>query len=732
MDRLKTTVYSAFVLAFLMAPAAFGQAAAAKIEVVSGNGQLICPNCSGKIFTYFFPMVVKVMDASGNPISGKTVNFTLQTSIGIVPVFDSSPVTNASGIAIAQLFQANGATGSVQLPFLQSVIRATADTVSVDFTETQGLSDNFASQIVYSRLDNPAPGSVLSGPAGSVATDPIKIHVDGRGVPVPNVSVRILNPSPTTQPSASCQTQAGADPGSVLTDVNGDAVCYPVFGTITGRGNVSALVGGLDPAQFDQTMSPQPLLQPLAFFEYPLQVNVSAVTPGKISIVSGNNQTADPGRPTSAPLVVKVTDATGAVGVANVTVQWTITPAGMASLSSGASSTTDSSGQAQTTVILSPNAVGQISVKAALTGANSSISTTFAVSTNVQISSMSKVSGDSQSAPAGQNFTNPLIVQLTGTNGQAVVNQPVAFAVTGGSATLSASSANTDGNGRAQVTARAGATAGAVTVVASVGNISQTFTLSVIPPGPALSTNSFFVPGGTARVSALSPCSLVSVVAAGVAPNLNGYILNSNGFGPWAGTVALDTVTVNNIGAPIYSVGQVSGVEQVTFQVPCDTPVSSSAPVTVNVGGGSATVNMPVQAANPGILETVMSDNARRAVAVRPDGSWVSLQNPARRGEVIRVFVTGMGAAVPPVGTGSLPVPGSDSLLAGQVIVGINNAGARVVTSRLAPNLIGVAEVAFQVPSDSVTGNDVVLSVAINATSDSQTRFSNGSKLPIQ
>ncbi len=155
-------------------------------------------------------------------------------------------------------------------------------------------------------------------------------------------------------------------------------------------------------------------------------------------------------------------------------------------------------------------------------------------------------------------------------------------------------------------------------------------------------------------------------------------------------------------------------------------------PITVNVGGGSATLNMPVQLANPGILETLMSDSVRRAVVVRPDGTFVSVQNPARRGEVVRVFVTGMGATNPAVGSGSLPVPGADSLVAGQVIVGVNNAGARVVTSRLAPNLIGVAEIAFQVPSDAPTGNDVVLSVAVNAPSDSQTRFSNGSKLPIQ
>ena len=140
---------------------------------------------------------------------------------------------------------------------------------------------------------------------------------------------------------------------------------------------------------------------------------------------------------------------------------------------------------------------------------------------------------------------------------------------------------------------------------------------------------------------------------------------------------------------------------------------------------------MPVQAANPGIYETVMSDGVRRAVVIRPDGTFVSLANPARRGEVVRVFVTGLGPTIPSVGTGSLPVPGSDSLTSGQVIVGVNNAGARVVTSRKAPNLIGVSEVAFEVPSDAPTGNDIVLSVAVNVPGDSQTRFSNGSKLPI-
>jgi uncharacterized protein (TIGR03437 family) len=318
-----------------------------------------------------------------------------------------------------------------------------------------------------------------------------------------------------------------------------------------------------------------------------------------------------------------------------------------------------------------------------------------------------------------------------GTNGQPVVGQPVSFSITGG-ATLSATSALTDSTGKSQVTVKAGATAGAVTVSAFIGSISQNFTLTIIPPGPVLTTTSFYNAGGLNKLAALSPCSLVTVISSGLAPNIQGLVLNSNAFGPWATTLASDTVTVNDVAAPIYSVGNVSGVEQLTFEVPCETAVAASVPIVINVGGGSATVNMPVQSATPGIFQTVMSDGVARAVVIRPDGSFVTLQNPARRGETVRVFVTGLGPAAPPIVTGAVPVPGTDSLILGQVIVGVANGGTPVFTSRVSPNLIGVNEVSFQVPANATTGNDVVLSVAVNVPGDSQTRFSNASRLPIQ
>jgi uncharacterized protein (TIGR03437 family) len=739
LDRLKTTLLTAFVIAILLlTPAASAQPVAANITVVSGNGQMICPSCGfGHTVAPFYPMVVKVTDVSGKPIANKTVNWQTISSNGTLLQFDTLTATDGNGLSESRLYAGAAQVGSVLTPFLQNVINATVDSVGVNFTETVGLTAS-GIQLVNTRLDAPI-GTVLTGPAGTTGTSPIQVHIDAFGLAVPNVSVRLQSPEITTAsgqvvldpnaPSASCATAPGADPGSVLTDANGNATCYPVFGPAPGSGTISALIGGLDPIEFDQTLTSQPLAAPIAYFGYGyIQIVVTPVTPGLVTIVTGNNQSINPGQ-TSAPLVVKVTDASGLVTIANTNVQWIVSPAGQATVSSAVSAT-DPVGQAQTIVTFSPAAAGPITVRAALTGTNSGISATFNLSTVVLVASITKVSGDLQTTQSGQSFGAPLVVQVIGTNGQPLSNVPVSFLVNG-SATLSALSALTDASGQARITVTAGTTAGTVTVNAFNGTFSQTFTLTIIPPGPALSSGSFYNAGGNNRIGALSPCSLVTVLTSGLAPNIQGMVFNTNPFGPWATTLAADKVTVNNVAAPIYSVGNVSGVEQLTFQVPCETAVANAVPITINVAGGAASITFPVVAASPGIFETVMSDGARRAVVIRPDGSFVSLQNPARTGETVRVYVTGLGPTTPAMVTGALPYAGADSLALGQIIVGVNNGGTPVFTSRVSPNLIGVFEVAFQVPSNAPTGSDVVLSVAVNAPGDSVTRYSNGSKLPI-
>jgi uncharacterized protein (TIGR03437 family) len=730
-----------------VAPTQAAETTAAKVTIISGAGQLICPGCPQKLATQFKPLVVRVTDINGTPIAGKAVTWAVISQGFSLPSISSGPVTDSNGFAYAIPFQYQTQQGSSIQPFAQSVISATADNATALFTETMALSDIGTGTIFFS-ANLVSPGdATLTGNAGSIGQVPLRIHVSSGFVAYPGVSVRILSPEVTSDtgkislspyaPSASCRTGDGADPGAVLTDVNGDALCYPVFGPVAGTGFVSALVGGLDPLQFDQSITPVALLAPISFAEInDIQLNVAAVTPGLMTRAGGDGQTLNPGQ-VSAALVVRVTDIAGAVPIGNQNVNWTVSPVGAATVNPSVS-TTDAQGQTQTVVTLSANAAGQVSVKASLTGSNSNISTTFTIFAHVQVLRLDKVpGGDLQSSPAGQKFPSDLAVQVIGSTLQPIPSQAVAFVVTGGSATLSVASPLSDATGIAHVTVTAGSTPGTVTVNAFVGNLTQTFTLTIIPPGPSLTTSSFYIPGGTSRATALSPCGLFTVVAAGLAPNLQGLVYNTSSFGPWATTLGTATVTVNGVAAPIYNVGTVAGVQQLTFQVPCETAPAAVVPISINVGGGSATIGMPVQPAGPGILETVMSDGVRRAVAIRPDGTFVSLQNPARTNETVRVFVTGMGPTAPALVTGALPYTGTDSMVLSQIIVGVNNGGAGPNTARVSPNLIGVYEVSLVVPSNTPSGNDIVLSVAVNVSGDvgtdgkQVTRFSNGSKLPI-
>jgi uncharacterized protein (TIGR03437 family) len=454
---------------------------------------------------------------------------------------------------------------------------------------------------------------------------------------------------------------------------------------------------------------------------------VTPGVPGLVTVSSGNNQSINPGQQ-SSPLVVKVTDSTGVNPIGGQSVVWSVTPNGAATFNPAISST-NSQGLASTVVTLAQSTVGPVAIKATLTGSYSNLSTSFTISANVQLTGLQKVSGDTQSAPAGQAFASPLVVQVNGSNGQPVANFPVNFAVTG-PATISAASATTNAAGRAQINVTAGSTAGAVTVTASAGAFNQSFSLTVIPPGPSLTANGF-LNGADFQVGSISPCSIATITGPGIASAVQGVVVSGNIVGPLPYTLAGVKVAFANSQAPIFNVANVNGTQQVTVQVPCDVTPGTSVPVTVNVSGGSATINVAVLPASPGVFLTAMSDGVNRMVGVRPDGSFVSLENPARRGEIIRAYVTGLGSVTPPVATNSQPIPGTDANATGQVIVGVANAGTRLVYAKLATNLIGVYEVAFQVPSDAPAGNDVVFSVGINATGDTQTRYSAGSKIPV-
>jgi uncharacterized protein (TIGR03437 family) len=173
--------------------------------------------------------------------------------------------------------------------------------------------------------------------------------------------------------------------------------------------------------------------------------------------------------------------------------------------------------------------------------------------------------------------------------------------------------------------------------------------------------------------------------------------------------------------ATVLAVCNLGGQEAITLEVPFDVP-TGSVRVRLRRGDAEFTKQLQILPATPGIFQLHMSDSKLRGILVRTDGSLVDLQHPAHRGDVLRMFATGLG---PLKLSGTRPAVAEPAL---PLIVGIANRGARMVSAR--DSMIGVVEVTFEVPLDTPPGPDVPLSVA--AVVNGQPVYSNKSSLPVQ
>jgi uncharacterized protein (TIGR03437 family) len=729
-------------------------ASAQNITIVSGNGQMVRPN------QFFSPMQVQVTDSNGVPIGSAVVTWSITVG-GYNAVLLSGATTTTDGNGMAYNTYSNFGylpTGS----YTQStVIAGTGSAVPATFYLTQSLTNpnpfagggpavSYTPYPASGLLTILLGGQVLTGQAGSTGTTPIQVFVaDLNFAGVPNVSVQLVNLNNqglSTGPVVNCAAAGGGEANTVLTSAagvgtNGLATCYPVFGGLPGPGRFYVLIGAGGVPQSSDPTVPAPYAN---WSTNPMNLSVTAAQPGLIKIIQGNNgQSAAPGQALPSALQVEVDTAAGSP-VAGQSVNWTVSPAGSVNLSgySNTTTTTDVNGRTYVNATFSNSASGTVQVTATCpacpAGARSVTFSVVAIPL-VTLSGLQIVSGNNQPAAVeNATFGLPLVVQVNNSNGQGTPNVAVQFSVTG-PASLSSSTVNTDSNGRAQVSVTAGATAGTVTVTATVGSFTQTFTLTVSPPAPpvpTLTAGSFYN-GADFQAGNISPCSIATIIAPGLAPGIQGVVTPGSLFGPLPLVLASDTVSFNGTAAPIFNVANVNGQQQITVQVPCEVSPSGSVPVTVTVGGGTATVNVPVLAASPGIFQTTMSDGVLRAVAVRPDGSFVSLSNPARRGEIVRAYATGLGVTLPSVGTNATAIPGTDAIVQGALIMGITNTasqgeGVRVSNARVAPDLIGVFEIPFLVPSDAATGSNVSFSIGVIPAGASTPIYSATAKIPVQ
>lgn len=519
MWRLKLVTGGIFAALYVLPALVLGQS----IVIASGNGQLVCDACtaSGGAFT---PLVVQVFDSSDRPEAGVAVTWTLtQQNTGPET---TTTVTNSSGEAIYTV-PSLVLPGSGWVPF---AVVASALGASVTFVETVAVPENGGLPPVFASLSSgTAPN--LTGSDGETSTEPISVTVSAPGGPVAGVSVMLRA---TGGPTVSCATQMGAEPGAqpgtVLTNASGVATCNPLFGGAIGTGTYTIVVGG-------------------GFATFgPANLTVSPGVPAVIKYISGNNQSVVPGSETPLPLTAEITDLGGNPS-AGASVKWTVT-SGTASLTSIVM-VSDSNGRVSARV--TPTA-GPVQVTISL-ASNSAVQYIFTVNVIRVVTALQMVSGNNQQANPNTPFPNPLIVQVDD-NAAPVPNVTVSFAVTSGSATLSALTVVTNVQGQAQVIVTTGPTLGPVTITASLVSAGktyiQTFSLTVGPPVPVQIAS---VVNAASLALGLVPGGRVTIFGTGLAPQ--GPVAGPSS-GPLPLTLGGVTVTFtsanSSIQAPIFSI----------------------------------------------------------------------------------------------------------------------------------------------------------------------------------
>jgi uncharacterized protein (TIGR03437 family) len=726
------------VLCGVLCTAALGSQTPAAINVISGNGQLICIGCNSAPFSAYDPLGVIVTDTSGNPVAGAEVDWTV--TYGTAYFLQNGnylgntavSYTDSTGRTYMQIGQQQaqqsgnnfGSTSTI------SAVPAVGSASAATFYESQaatGIVEGSSYIDVTVNYSNAPQYTTITG-LESTAGPSFTVSVNSlNGPSVPNIALFLLNSDNTvgpsqTVPSAYCQTQAGAGQYTTLTNAYGTATCNVIFGPIAGSGTYRLVTGGAQPTA--QTVPDANFMS--GFWD----LTVTAPTVGGLRAVSGNPQSALAGATLQA-LVAEVVDSSGNP-LAGQTVTWAVSPSGSVQLSGSTTSSNTSGVVEVASPTLSSTASGPITVTATSTS-NSRYAATFNITATIPVTVSSftifSAADNNQSAVAGAVFANPLAVLVLDNNGQPLSNVTVSFTPSG-PVTLSATTATTYSSGVAEVTATAGLTAGAATVTASISGFSKVFNLTVLQQAPVLGT---FVNGADGQIGSISPCSIAVINGTGLA--LGGLALPAV-VGPLPYQLATDTVSFGSgsaaIAAPIFSVATVGGQPQITMLVPCEvTP--GTVPVTVTVEGGQATVNVKVLPASPGIFQTIQSDGVTRAVIERPDGSFAGPTNPARRGETVTAFVTGLGAVSPAVGTNALPIPDTPSTVTGTVIVGVNNEGVPVVSQQLSPDMLGVYTIQFAIPSDAPQNNNVAFSVGLMPAGLTQVYYSNsgGTKIPV-
>ncbi len=312
------------------------------------------------------------------------------------------------------------------------------------------------------------------------------------------------------------------------------------------------------------------------------------------------------------------------------------------------------------------------------------------------------VSGANQQGGRGAALPQPVVLRLRDENDLSFAGVGVNLSASGDGAVTPAR-AVTDEQGRVQVSWRLATTGSTNTLRAALeaapavaASVTATALERPVFAVTAVVNAASFNTGNSAVNTGISPGSLVSIFGGGLAPETRAAT-----FLPLPASLGGASVTVGGRPAPLVYVSP----GQINLQAPFELAGPTAEIVVTTSGGASAATTVPVAAAQPGIFFD--ASTGLGAIIHNSDGRLTS-QRPARAGDYLQIYATGLGAVLPPVESG-FPAPLSPlsrTTISPQVTIA--GRPAAMAFSGLAPGFAGLYQLTVQVPEGLPAGRQPV------------------------
>jgi uncharacterized protein (TIGR03437 family) len=194
---------------------------------------------------------------------------------------------------------------------------------------------------------------------------------------------------------------------------------------------------------------------------------------------------------------------------------------------------------------------------------------------------------------------------------------------------------------------------------------------------------------------------------------------------PWS--LAGVSVTVGGALAPLFSVSGLNGYQQINFQVPQEAGLGAgdSIPITVTQNGNTGSTMAPgsyLYSPPLGDFFT-LPNSSYGAFEHASDFSVITPANPAKAGETVIGYLTGVGATMPSVPTGQaspfspLAIVPQPQIGLQYVILSPSFAPISINFLGLSPGLVGVYQANFTLPVDVPTG-DLTIQMQLHYCAD--------------